>query len=58
MMGIIYNSKQYISEPKEYISKLKWNRPISHRRTVKPLTRKNIQFLKNIGLKIVRVGVA
>lgn len=50
-MGIIYNSKQNISEST-------WRTPISRRRTVEALTRKNIQFLKKIGLKPVRGGPA
>jgi len=49
-MGIIYNSNKYISEPI-------WKPTISRRRTVNAITQRNIQFLKRIGLKVVRGGV-
>lgn len=47
-MGIVFDTKVARSYKTESICQ----KPISHQTPLKELTRQNIQFLKNLGLKI------
>ena len=64
-MGIVYNIKVgggFINQPhrqkadhrKEYINAQSCRQKTSRRRASKALTRQNIQFLKSIGLNVVK----
>lgn len=48
-MGIVYNSKV----GKGYINSLPCRQTVSRHRAFKVLTRRNIQFLRSLGLKVV-----
>ena len=52
-MGLVFNKK---SINNNYIKRLKCGTGISHRRAAKSLTRRNIQFLKSLGLRVVAPG--
>lgn len=49
-MGIVYNSKNYISNQSI------WKPTIIHQRAFKALTRRNKEFLRSQGLRVVPAG--
>ena len=52
-MGLVFNKKLANNF---YIKRLKWGTGINRHRAVKALTRRNIQFLKSLGLRIAPGG--